>query len=139
MGKRIQRIGSLRKECWCLIGDFNDLLLHNGEKTRRPCRDDFFFVGFTNMIKGCEMKELASSGNAFTWRGRRYRLWIQCQLNRCFGNKKWHKKFPASNQAFLEKRGSDHRPALVNLFTSQEYYRGQFRFDKRMLHKPLVR
>lgn len=44
-----------------------------------------------------------------------------------------------TNQKFLEKKDSDHRPVLINLVASKEIYRGQFKFDKRMLHKPLVK
>lgn len=47
--------------------------------------------------------------------------------------------FPVTNQLFMEKRGSDHRPILVNLMASHEVYKGQFKFDKRMLHEPLVK
>lgn len=60
-------------------------------------------VPFNDMIKACQMSELSSSGNAFTWGGKRNNKWIQYKLDRCFGNKDWHLMFPASNQAFWKK------------------------------------
>lgn len=79
------------------------------------------------------MEELVSKGDRFTWSGRRGDHWVRCCLDRCFGNKEWFKVFPTSNQTFMDKRGSDHRPVWVKLRAVQERYRGQFRFDKKLL------
>lgn len=39
----------------------------------------------------------------------------------------------------MEKRGSDHRPVWLNLFIASSSFKGQFRFDKRLLINPEVK
>ncbi|WZZ57235.1 hypothetical protein YC2023_057342 [Brassica napus] len=91
------------------------------------------------MIKACKMKEPSSQGDPFTWGGRRGDHWVSCKLDRCFGNKDWLDLFPDANQSFLEKRGSDHRPVLVNLNKVHQGRKGRFRFDKTLLGLPNFR
>lgn len=128
----------IRKDPWCLLGDFNSIC-SNDEKLGGPSRCDSTFLDFNNMLKACEMNGLASQGNPFTWSGKRGKLWIQCKLDRCFGNKGWLQLFPGANQVFLDKRGSDHRPVLVNLVNTCNDRRGRFRFDKSLLNLPNVK
>ncbi|XP_010418622.1 PREDICTED: uncharacterized protein LOC104704195 [Camelina sativa] len=82
------------------------------------------------------MCELGSSGNGFTWGGVRNKQWIQCRLDRRFGNPAWFSLFPNSHQWFLEKLGSDHKPVLVKFTSDKELFRNQFWFDKRWAEDP---
>lgn len=82
------------------------------------------------------MHELGSSRNSFCWGGTRNNQWIQCKLDRCFGNTSWFSLFRNSHQWFLEKLGSDHRPILVKFVNDQKLFRGQFRYDKRLADDP---
>ncbi|KAG2323157.1 hypothetical protein Bca4012_058673 [Brassica carinata] len=104
-----------------------------GNKKRKS---EASFKFFADMLTSCEMEELYSKGKRFTWAGQKWKKYIQCCLDWCFRNKAWRARFPNSNQTFLDKRGSDHRPVWVNLRASPDTQRGQFRFDRMLLHHP---
>lgn len=133
--ERLSRLGVSRSAPWSIVGDFNEIL-NNDEKLGGPRRSESSFKPFKDMRNCCNMDELNSKGDMFTWSGKRWKKWIQCRLDRCFGNKEWGLLFPGANQTFLDKRGSDHRPVWVNLIANPEPRRGQSRFDKRLLHHP---
>ncbi|CAE5962924.1 unnamed protein product [Arabidopsis arenosa] len=111
-----------QKKAWCMIGDFNDIL-SNKEKLGGPKRMISSFQAFQEMLDICDMQELESSGNSFTWGGTRNDQWIQCKLDRTFGNSRWFAMFPNAHQWFLDKLGSDHRPVLVKFVNDQETFR----------------
>lgn len=132
---RLTSLGVGRSEPWSIIGDFNEIL-NNDEKLGGPRRSESSFKPFAEMLSSCQMEELSSKGNRFIWAGKRWKKYIPCCLDRCFGNRAWRASFPNSNQTFVEKRGSEHRPVWVNLRANPAVQRGQFRFDRRLLHHP---
>ena len=118
-----------------MIGDFNEIL-SNSEKRGGPLRVEGSFLPFRNLLATCDMYEVGSSGNGFTWGGTRNNQWIQCKLDRCFGNPAWFSMFPTAHQWFLEKLGSDDQPVLVEFTQDKSFFKEQFRFDKRWAEDP---
>lgn len=118
-----------------MIGDFNEILSHK-EKLGGPSRLVYSFQPFKDMLTNCDMHELGSTRNSFTWLGNTNDQWIRCKLDRCFRNAEWFFMFPNSHQWFMENLGSDHRPVLLKFVNDQEIFRGQFRFDNRLAEDP---
>lgn len=58
--ERLERIGVSRKELWCMIGDFNEIL-SNDEKKGGVLRQATTFRPFRTMLENCDMKELGGT------------------------------------------------------------------------------
>jgi len=85
---RLSTVGMVRNEPWVLVGDFNELLTA-AEKVGGPDRHDSTFWDFRNLVDNCKIKEIKSSGNCLSWSGKRDNVWVQCRLDRSFGNNEW--------------------------------------------------
>lgn len=89
-----------------------------------------------NMAENCKIRELRYTGNCLSWGGWRERVWVQCRLDRCFGNSEWFSLFPRSNMEYLEMWASDHRPIRICFALERDDpKRNRFFFDKRYLNK----
>ncbi|XP_033134315.1 uncharacterized protein LOC117127769 [Brassica rapa] len=132
---RLIDIGLVRDEAWLLTGDFNELM-SNGEKLGGAIRDESTFWDFRNMAENCKIKELRFFGNSLSWAGKRDNVWVQCRLDRSFGNDEWFSLFPRASSEYLDMWASDHRPLRISFALERvDPHRGRFFFDKRMLSK----
>lgn len=68
--ERLTRIGIQRDEAWFVVGEFNELMC-NEEKLGGPRRQEISFLNFRTMARNCQLKEVSSSGNWFSWAGKR--------------------------------------------------------------------
>lgn len=95
------------------------------------------------MARDCQIKEIPSSGDKLSWAGVREvisngvkeNVWVQCRLDRAFGNSEWFSLFPRSHTIYLERLGSDHRPILTNIRGIESRRVGRFMYDKRWSQK----
>lgn len=139
----LKDIGLHRNGGWFLVGDFNELM-NNSEKLGGPRRPESSFYAFRALARDCRLKEIPSSGNRLSWAGAREitsngikeTVWIQCRLDRAFGNAEWFQLFPNTHSFYLEKTGSDHRHIFTNLDATGTQRTCRFMFDKRWSNKP---
>lgn len=129
--ERIQRIGVSRNGPWLLVGDFNEIL-NNTEKDGGVVRDESSFQDFRDLYVTCDLRDLRSIGDKFSWVGTRNTHVIKCCLDRVVANSEWLSLYPASEAEFLKLSGSDHRPVVTTVSFLNQRYQKPFRFDKRL-------
>ncbi|KAL1225015.1 hypothetical protein V5N11_002794 [Cardamine amara subsp. amara] len=106
--------------------------MSNDEKLGGPPRAESSFWDFRYMAENCKLKEIRSIGNVFSWGGWRDKVWIQCRLDRSFGNDAWFRLFPQAQMEYMDLRASDHRLIMISFaLEEEEKGRGRFYFDKR--------
>ena len=129
--ERIQRIGVSRNGPWLLVGDFNEIL-NNTEKDGGVVRDESTFQDFRNLYVACDLRDLRSTGDKFSWVGKRKTHVIKSCLDRVVANSEWLSLYPASEAEFLRLSGSDHRPVVTTVSFLNQSHKKPFRFDKRL-------
>ncbi|CAL9242341.1 unnamed protein product, partial [Arabidopsis halleri] len=129
--ERLERIGVVRDGAWMLAGDFNEII-SNSEKIGGPRREEWSFRDFRNMIAACDLMDLKSKGDRFSWVGERYNHTIKSCLDRVMVNSEWAATFPNAEAEFLDFNGSDHKPVLTSINPTVERAHKPFRFDKRL-------
>lgn len=82
----IRSIHSLSSSPWCIISDFNDMLVTSNKQGRIP-HPQRLLDGFKEVISDCNLAEIDLTGGNFTWeKGRDTSNWIRERLDRAFGN-----------------------------------------------------
>lgn len=133
--EKLERIAENRDEEWMLIGDFNEIL-SNSEKIGGPLREEWTFRDFRNMVANCDLVDMRSRGDRFSWVGERHSHTVKCCLDRVFINSAMAASFPNAETEFLDFTGSDHKPVVVHIYDSTPYRHRPFRFDKRLVDIP---
>lgn len=79
---------------WCVIGDFNDIMLQDEKRGGRQ-QPRYLLEGFTTAVHDCGLSDLSFVGEKFTWeRSRGKHNWIQERLDRGLANQGWQQLFP---------------------------------------------
>ncbi|CAA7016991.1 unnamed protein product [Microthlaspi erraticum] len=84
------------------------------------------------MFEACDMQDIRTKGNRFSWVGHTRDGVVECCLDRVIANIEWRQAFPVSETEFLDLAESDHRPLMVSIEYENRVKRGQFRYDKRL-------
>ena len=133
--ERLERLHTHRTGIpWLIMGDFNEII-SNGEKRGGRPRTEASFQDFRRMIRSCNFSDLKSTGDRFSWAGKRGNHHVTCCLDRTMANSEWHTLFPESETEFLEFGESDHRPLVTQILAQKEERRGFFNYDSRLTHK----
>ncbi|XP_074347007.1 uncharacterized protein LOC141685827 [Apium graveolens] len=100
---------------WCIIGDFNDLMLTDEKRGGRG-HPRALLEGFSETVMDCGLTDLGFIGEKFSReRARGTDRWIQERLDKGLATKEWCEMFPGAQVQVLEVSTSDHLPLCLQL------------------------
>ncbi|XP_020884705.1 uncharacterized protein LOC110229278 [Arabidopsis lyrata subsp. lyrata] len=88
------------------------------------------------MVSSCDLVDIRSKGDRFSWVGERHTHTVKCCLDRAFINIEAAANFPFAELEFLEFAGSDHKPLLLSMENTATTRTKSFFFDKRLVDIP---
>lgn len=129
----IRSLHSRSSHPWCILGDFNDLLVASDKHGRVPHPQCF-----KETISDCGLAEVDLVGGNFTSeKSRGTPNWIRERLDRAFGSAGWWTKFPLCKLSVLQAVVSDHSPLFLDFFsTTFSRSKFRFRFENTWLKEP---
>ena len=110
---------------WIVAGDFN-VFLTRDEKKGGSNRGFVPYRKFNELLRECSMFDLGFYGPKFTW----HQGLVFERIDRAVGNEAWKDVFPDTHVFHRPKVCSDHRPILIQTWSSfcETTYVRQFRF-----------
>ena len=111
----MKNMASLHDMAWVCIGDFNDVLRHDGHDGIGT-RSQSQIENFRDAVDVCGLLDLGYSGTRWTYEkkviGGSY-TWVR--LDRALATADWCELFPLASVQHLTAATSDHSPILLQL------------------------
>lgn len=122
---------------WCIIGDFNDLLLEDDKKGRVD-HPQWLFNEFRNAVLDCNLMDIQLVGYPFTWvKSKGSVIEVEERLDRAMATNSWLALFPNAKLQNLLAAISDHSPILLSCDIVPHFFRNRrFKFENIWLHEP---
>jgi hypothetical protein len=123
---------------WCILGDFNDILLPS-EKKGRNDRAPWLINGFRSAVLDSGLVDIHMEGYPFTWFKSlgTFRA-VEERLDRALANDAWFQKFPNAILENMPAPASDHYPILLVCEPGNRIsrVRSRFKFENAWLVDP---
>lgn len=97
---------------WICLGDFNEIC-HASEKWGNKTLKEHRMNLFKDTMRNCNLVDLDSFGNKFTWVNKRRAYPIYEKLDRIWENPDWITLYPNANVENLSRMSSDHNHVLL--------------------------
>ena len=99
---------------WCVIGDFNAILLGKEKLSTRP-PSSLSVKDFNDMVLASDLQDLGFRGSSFIWANNRQgQAFVAARLDRAFSNVSWLDSFEDPMEHHLPRIASDHSPILLS-------------------------